>query len=96
VNREGLERLTDRLDTLALKLEKMKIEEYVSMLERPARLLYLNFLAGLARGLGFAVGFTILGAVVLYILQRTFVANLPLVGDFIAEIVLIVQQQLGR
>ncbi|MCL6639200.1 MAG: DUF5665 domain-containing protein, partial [Firmicutes bacterium] len=69
--------------------------EYVRLLDNPRRLLYVNFLAGLARGVGIAVGFTILGAVVLYILRMLVVLNLPLVGGFIAEIVRMVQLKLG-
>ncbi|MDQ7793980.1 MAG: DUF5665 domain-containing protein [bacterium] len=77
-------------------MERMKLAEYVAMLQRPRRLLYLNFVSGLARGLGFAVGFTILGAVVLYALQRVLMLNLPVVGGFIAEIVRIVEERLAR
>ncbi|MGI6143241.1 MAG: DUF5665 domain-containing protein, partial [bacterium] len=40
-----------------------------------------------------AVGFTLLGALLLYFLGR--LVNLPLIGSFIAEIVRIVQYQLG-
>ncbi len=91
-----LERLHLKLDELARNIERMKLAEYVAMLEQPRRLLLVNFAAGLARGLGFAVGFTILGAVVLYGLQRALMLNLPVVGGFIAEIVRIVEERLAR
>lgn len=78
------------------RLEATRIAEYVQLLDRPFRLVYLNFLAGMARGLGFAIGATILAAVVLYILQRTMVLNLPVIGGFVAEIVRIVQEELRR
>ncbi|MGB9868219.1 MAG: DUF5665 domain-containing protein [Bacillota bacterium] len=80
---------------LALILERARIADYMQLLESPRRLIYVNFLAGLARGFGMAVGFTLLGAVVIYVLSRTFVTNLPVVGRFIAEIVAIVQDDLG-
>jgi hypothetical protein len=91
-----LERLSLKLDELSRHMERMKLAEYVAMLQRPRRLLYLNFVSGLARGLGFAVGFTILGAVVLYALQRALMLNLPVIGGFIAEIVRIVEERLAR
>lgn len=91
-----LERLSLKLDEIARHMERMKLAEYVSMLQNPRRLLVLNFISGLARGLGFAVGFTILGAMVLILLQRVLMLNLPLVGGFIAEIVRIVEEQLAR
>lgn len=86
----------DLLRRFVERLEATRIAEYVQLLDRPSRLLYLNFLAGVARGLGFAIGATILAAVVLYILQRTMVLNLPVIGEFVAEIVRIVEEELRR
>lgn len=41
-----------------------------------------------------AIGFTLLAALVIYLLQRLVVINMPLIGDFIAEIIEIVQNQI--
>ncbi len=90
--REGY--LEHKIDELGIALEKMKLAEYVELLNRPARLFYINFFAGIARGLGMAVGFTILGALLIYTLQRLQVLNLPVIGGLIAEIVKIVQSNL--
>ncbi|NPV26627.1 MAG: hypothetical protein HPY81_04030 [Firmicutes bacterium] len=89
-------KLNQKINELAVAIEKMKLAEYVELLNRPWRLLYINFMAGLARGLGTAVGFTILGAVVLIILERLLVWNLPVLGGFIAEIIKIVQTEIMR
>lgn len=75
-------------------LERAKIGEYVDLMNRPGRLIYLNVLGGLFRGMGIAVGFTVLGALVIYVLTRNFVSNLPIVGDFLGELVWIIQQYL--
>ncbi len=87
-------RLLRKLDDLAIKMEQMKLAEYLELFSNPRRLFFMNLMAGLARGLGIAIGFTILGALVIYMLQQSFVRNLPVIGDFIAEIVRIVQIQL--
>lgn len=50
----------------------------------------MNFLGGLSRGFGIAVGITLLSALVLWFLQRLVSLNLPLIGNFIAELVRIV------
>ncbi|MEW6522685.1 MAG: DUF5665 domain-containing protein [Bacillota bacterium] len=84
----------EKLEQLSADLENASLAEYVEMLKRPRRMLVVNLLAGMARGLGMAVGFTLLGALLLFILTRTFVANLPLIGNLIAELVLIVEQNL--
>lgn len=91
---ELIEALKDKVDELSLNLERMKLAEYVELLNNPKRLLMINFISGLARGLGIAVGFTLLGAIALYILQRLVVLNLPIVSDFIATLVQLVQLQL--
>ena len=83
------------LSEVSRQLERSKIAEYVTLLNTPGRLIYLNFLAGVARGLGFAVGASVLAALLIYLLQRSFIVNLPIIGGFIAEIVQIVLQQLG-
>ncbi|MGB9802702.1 DUF5665 domain-containing protein [Desulfofundulus sp.] len=93
--RHILEALRDKITELSINMEKMKLAEYVQLLEQPGRLLYVNFLSGLARGVGIAVGFALLGAVLVVILQRLVMLNLPVIGGFIAEIVTIVQSRLG-
>jgi len=86
--------LSSRIQQLSISLEKAKIMEYVNLMEDPKRLLILNFVAGLARGLGIAVGFSILGAVAILILRRLVVLNLPLIGDFIAELIKLVNRSM--
>ncbi|MDO7786229.1 DUF5665 domain-containing protein [Desulforamulus aquiferis] len=83
--------LQDRIDQLAANMEKMKLAEYVELLGNTKRLLWVNFISGIARGVGIAVGFTILGAILLYFLQKLVVLNLPIIGDFIAQVVQMVQ-----
>lgn len=88
------ERLEHRLREVLLALEKSRLAEYLELLQRPGRLIYLNLLAGLARGLGMAIGFTILGAVVIWFLRSSFLANMPVIGSWIAQLVRIVEMEL--
>jgi hypothetical protein len=59
-------------------------------------MIFSNFIAGLARGFGMAIGFTLLGAMVLYLLRQAVFLNIPIIGNFIAEIVKIVQDNLVK
>ncbi|MBO8136547.1 MAG: hypothetical protein H0Z40_00155 [Desulfotomaculum sp.] len=93
ITRENLKTLEERIDRLATNMEKMKLAEYVRLLESPWRLLYINFISGVARGLGIGVGFAFLGAFVVYILKS--LVTIPVIGNVIAEIVKIVQIRLG-
>ena len=56
--------------------------------------LNLQPLVYLGLTLGMAVGFTILGAILVIILQDLARHNLPLIGDMLAQIVSVVQKQL--
>jgi len=68
--------------------------EYQEFLEKPAKVLWINFIRGVASGLGMAIGFTILGAMVIYFLKSMVNLNLPLIGQYIAELVKIVQDNM--
>lgn len=88
--------LEEKVQQLALAIEKMKIAEYTEYLNNTRRMLVTNFIAGLARGFGMAIGFTILAAVVIYVLQKLVILNLPLIGDAIAHIVKLVDYSLQK
>ncbi|WP_425445995.1 DUF5665 domain-containing protein [Dethiothermospora halolimnae] len=88
------DKLEEKVEELSISIEKSKISQYVDLMDNKWRLLYINFISGIARGFGMAVGFTLLGAIVIYLLQKIIELNLPLIGDFIAEIVKIVQNSL--
>lgn len=93
VSRMGV--LTTHLQKLVDHLEKTRIAEYVELMQKPRRLLFLNFIAGLARGFGIAVGATIVFALLIELLRRLILLNIPGIGDFIAEIVRIVEMKNG-
>lgn len=62
---------------------------------RNAAMRYLgDFLAGIARGFGVAIGFTLLGGIALMFLQRIAFSNVPLIGTFVAELLRIIRLQL--
>jgi len=90
-----VERLLRRLEELAAAFEKASVAEFLELYRRPARLLYLNFLSGILRGLGIGIGFTVVSALVLVLLTRLATLNLPIVGEWIAQIARIVQRELA-
>ncbi len=85
-----------QLERLACYLEKMNVAGYVELMQRPARLLFLNFAAGLARGLGIAIGATLIFALMVEILRRVILLNIPGIGGFIAELIKIVEETNGK
>ncbi|WP_407946378.1 DUF5665 domain-containing protein [Paenibacillus alkaliterrae] len=90
----SLSKLDQRLQGIAADMERTQIAEYVDLLNRPRTLIWRNLLAGTARGVGIAIGFTFFAATILYVLRILGALNLPIIGDYIADIVRIVQIQL--
>ncbi len=86
--------LVRRIAELSLAMDKLNIAEYVEFLRSPRRVIYVNFLGGLARGFGIGIGATVLAAVFLLVMTRLVQFNLPVIGRFIAEIVRIVSSDL--
>ena len=86
-----VEALLCKLEETVQGLDKAGIAEWVELFRQPHRLLYLNFLAGVVRGFGIAVGFTVVGAIFILFLGYIARLNLPIIGEFIADIARIVQ-----
>lgn len=87
-------RVGQKIDRVVLDQEMAALSEYLEYLQNRRRLFFTNFVAGVMRGMGFAVGFSILGAVVIMLVQKLALANLPVIGDFFAEIVRFVHLKL--
>lgn len=92
---ETVRTLSRRLADYTQHIENLNIAEYVELVRNPFRMFVLNLLSGIGRGVGIAIGFTVLGAAVLLLLQRLVMLNLPGIGGFISEIVRIVQNDLS-
>jgi len=75
---------SDKIEWLNYYFEKMRIGDYINLVQRPKRMIWINFISGVARGLGFTVGVTILGALAIYIFSR--MIDMPLIGNFISEL----------
>ncbi len=86
--------INKKIQDIAERMEKLKIAEYIELLRTPKKFIWINFLAGAARGIGMAIGFTLIAALIVYILSRLAVINIPIIGDYVAEIARIVQDQL--
>lgn len=81
------------LGRISLILERMRLSDYVMYMTKPVNVLTMNFFAGLARGLGFGLGMTVLLGVATYALGR--MVDLPLIGEYVAKVVKIVHEEIG-
>jgi len=87
-------RLERQLSRVLSVMERMNFEEYLRYVDDRKRQFKVNFMAGLARGFGAAVGFSLLGAMIIAILQRIVSANIPGIGGFLADIVRMVMDRI--
>lgn len=69
------------------------MKELIAFVRRPRRIFFLNLLAGLARGFGFAIGFTLLAAIAFLIMGR--LVDAPVIGRFLARVMEVVEEQRG-
>ena len=83
--------LLESVDKLNLTLSKNNILELAELLGNKKQLLIRNLMTGMAKGIGIGIGFTVLTAILLIILQKIVTLNIPVIGDYIADIVEIVQ-----
>ena len=83
-----------KLESLILIIERSRIREYMMLTDNKRRLFVTNFVAGLGRGFGQAIGFTLLAALVIYFISEW--VNLPIIGRYIAEFLDIVDTFRGK
>ena len=86
--------MANKLDEHIAVLERMHLPDYIRYLQDHRRFYRMHFLGGIVRGIGSAIGFTILGAALVWLLQALAQRNLPVIGDFLADIVSVVQRRL--
>ncbi len=84
-----------QLEKLVRQLEAMRVAQYMELLEKPARLIFINFVAGISRGLGIAIGATLVFALMIEGLRQLILLNIPGIGNFIADIIRIVESKKG-
>ena len=72
-------------------LQKSNITELAYILENKKELIKRNILAGIARGIGIGIGVTVITAILIILLRKIVALNIPVIGEYIADIVEIVQ-----
>jgi hypothetical protein len=88
--------LNEQMQALSFNMEKSQIADYILLLQRPKRLIFFNLLSGISRGIGIAIGVTIFTSSAVYILQLIGALNIPIIGDYIADVVKHVTYELER
>ena len=70
---------------------KFEFLDLVELLGDRKKLFIRNFSSGIFKGIGIGIGVTLITAILLILLQKIVALNIPVIGEFIADIVDIVQ-----
>lgn len=82
-----------KISILERKLEQSNLQRLLELLDKPLRLIWSNILLGVARGFGIAIGVTLVGSVFLLFLGRLVELNLPVIGEFLAELLQLIETE---
>lgn len=88
--------LNNKIDKLNQTIEKSNLLEITYLIGNKKQIFIRNFFAGIARGVGIGIGVTLITAVLIYILQRIILLNIPIIGDYITDIVQIVENNTNK
>ena len=91
-----LKDLNDKIDKINEALTKSNIMEMTYILGSKKEIFKRNFMAGIARGVGIGIGVTLITAILIYVLQKIILLNIPIIGDYITDIVQIVEKNNGK
>lgn len=91
IKKSKLEKLMKNIDNLNFVLTKNNLIDLAEILGNRKEMLIRNLLAGIAKGIGIGIGFTMLTAIIVIILQKIVTLNIPVIGDYITDIVDIVE-----
>lgn len=86
----ALKIIEHKLEKLILIMERSRVRDYMMLTDNRRRLFVTNFIAGLGKGFGQAIGFSVLAALAVYCVSKW--VNLPIIGQYIAEFLDIVDK----
>ena len=85
--------LINKIDKLNQKLLESNMLEISQLLGNRKKLLWTNLISGISRGVGIGIGVTIVTSIIVTILRKIVMLNIPVIGDYISDIIKIVQNK---
>ena len=85
-------RIDRKIDKICEILERSNVIELSYLIGSKKEILKRNLIAGIARGVGIGIGVTVVTAIIILLLRRLIMLNIPVIGDYIADIVEIVER----
>ncbi len=86
------EKLLIQLNNLNNTLNKNKVLELIEIAGDSRKYLVRNFMSGISKGIGIGIGFSIITALIVYVMQKIIRLNIPVLSQYISDIVEIVER----
>lgn len=85
-------KLLKQIDKLNYTLTRNNMIELVDLMGNRKEIIKRNLISGIFRGIGIGLGVTIITSIIIVILQKIVTLNIPIIGEYIGDIVDIVQK----
>ena len=92
IKNKKIDILNTSINNLLEIFQKSNIEEWAYIFGSKKEIVKRNIIAGIFRGVGIGIGVTIITAILIIILRKIVALNIPVIGEYIADIVEIVQR----
>lgn len=87
-------KINKKIDNINEKIDKSRLVEISYIIGNKKEIIKRNLLAGISRGIGIGIGITLISSAIVYLLQKIIKLNIPVLGEYIADIVAIVKGNL--
>ena len=84
--------LKEQIDKLNYNLNKNKFIDLIEILWNKKEIIFRNLFSGIWKGIGIGIGVTLVTAVIIVILQKIIKLNIPIISEYITDIVEIVEK----
>lgn len=86
------EKILMQLNKLNYIFSRNKVLDLIEIAGNTKRLLIRNFTSGIIKGIGVGIGFSIITALIIYLLQKIIKLNIPIISQYISDIIEIVEK----
>ena len=87
-----MEQLNKKMDNINYVLTRNNFIDLVELLGNRKQIFFRNIISGIGKGIGIGIGVTVITAVIVIILQKIVTLNIPVIGEYIGDIVDIVEK----
>lgn len=84
-----------QLEKVANRIEKMRLGDYIENMNRPARIIWINLLSGISKGVGLTLGATLVIALLFKLLSVLISMNIPYLTEMLQDMVQIIKTTPG-